>query len=71
MWKNTVEPGSPLDNIVHAHCMLDTEVYSSHTQNKYTYSTATVVARTPRYASLCVHCVSCNFYLPFMQSASC
>jgi len=27
MWKNTVEPGRPQDSIVHAHCMLDTEVY--------------------------------------------
>jgi hypothetical protein len=26
-WKNIVEPVRPHDNIVHAHCMLDTEVY--------------------------------------------
>jgi hypothetical protein len=27
IWKNTVQPGRPDDNMVHAHCLLDTQGY--------------------------------------------
>ena len=47
-------------NMVHAHCMLDTQGYK-HTQhricNSYCFSIATVVARTRLHVTLYVHCL--------------
>jgi hypothetical protein len=43
-----VDPDRPDDNMAHAHCMLDTQVYK-HTLtvcNNYALSTTTTVART-------------------------
>jgi len=49
------------DNMVHAHCMLDTSGYR-HTLtvcNTYCFSTATMAARSLQNVTLYVHCLPC------------
>jgi len=61
MWKNIVEEGQATDeNMAHAHCVLDTKVYT-HTLricNTHCFPTATMVARTLLSVTLYVHCLS-------------
>ena len=62
MWKNVVERGRQqmTDNMAHAHCMLDTEVYKYTRRlcNTYCFFTATMVARSRLDFTLYVHCLS-------------
>ena len=46
------------DNMTHEHCMLDTKGYKHAHRicNTYCFSTVTLVARTPLYVMLYVHC---------------
>jgi len=61
MWKNTVEPGRPHDNMAHAHCLLDIKIKNTHCQNlqKLCFSTATMVPRTRLNITSYVHFLSC------------
>jgi len=49
------------DDMAHAHCMLDTEVYECTLKiiNTYCFSTATMVARTHLNVTLHLHCLLC------------
>jgi len=52
------------DNMVHAHCMLDNEVYKHRFRicNTYSFSISTMTARRRRGVTLCLHCFSCFFF---------
>jgi hypothetical protein len=59
------------DNMAHAHCKLDAQVYK-HTLricNTHCFSTATMVARTRLVATLYVHCLSCFVSRTFCKPA--
>jgi len=60
MWKSILEPCVPHDNMAHAHCVLDTQVYKYTLRmcNTYWFPTATMVARTRLSVTLYVHCLS-------------
>jgi len=49
------------NNMVHAHCMLDNEVYKHKLRiyNTYSMSISTTTARTRRSVTLYLHCLSC------------
>jgi hypothetical protein len=51
------------NNMVHAHCMLDNEVYKHKLRiyNTYSLSISTTTARTRGSVTLYLHCLSCFF----------
>ena len=51
------------DNMVHAHCMLDNEVYKHRLRicNTYSFSISTMTAQTRRSVTLYLHCLPCLF----------
>ena len=65
MWRNIVRVGHATDdNMVHAHCMLDSEVYKHILRicNTFCFSPATVVARMRLSVPLCTHNLSCYVF---------
>jgi hypothetical protein len=58
------------ENMAHTHCMLDNHDYR-HTLricNTYCFCTETVVTRTRRSVTLCLHCLSCAFHDALSQN---
>ena len=69
MWKKYCRAGqSTDDNMVHAHCKLDTYGYKLQLRacNIYFFPTATKVARTPLHVTSQLHCLPCCLITPFM-----
>ena len=70
MWKNTVDPVRPHENMAHAHCMLNTQVYKHPLRIGHfsCFSIITMTAKTRLIVALCVHCLSCYFISPVSSS---